>query len=90
MRDFFLTNTLSHEKELFRPVHPGHVGMYVCGPTASVKEHIHIGFKSARRKTAKLNALIISYHTGSDMQTECLRNSMAIIAHSFVESADLE
>ena len=40
MRDFFLTNTLSHEKELFRPVHPGHVGMYVCGPTVYGEAHL--------------------------------------------------
>ena len=33
MRDLYLTNTLSRKKELFVPVHPGHVGMYVCGPT---------------------------------------------------------
>ena len=33
MRDFFITNTLTRRKELFKPVHPGHVGMYVCGPT---------------------------------------------------------
>ena len=40
MRDFFLTNTLSREKELFRPVHPGHVGMYVCGPTVYGDAHL--------------------------------------------------
>ena len=32
MRPLFLTNTLSHNKELFTPIHPGHVGMNVCGP----------------------------------------------------------
>lgn len=26
-------NTLSRRKEPFEPVNPGHVGMYVCGPT---------------------------------------------------------
>ena len=40
MRDLFLTNTLSHEKELFRPVHPGHAGMYVCGPTVYGDAHL--------------------------------------------------
>ena len=26
-------NTLSRQKEYFKPLHEGHVGMYVCGPT---------------------------------------------------------
>ena len=40
MRDILLTNTLSHSKELFVPVHPGHVGMYVCGPTVYGEAHL--------------------------------------------------
>lgn len=40
MRDLFLTNTLTHKKELFSPVHPGHVGMYVCGPTVYGDAHL--------------------------------------------------
>lgn len=40
MRDFRLTNTLSRKKELFVPVHPGHVGMYVCGPTVYGDAHL--------------------------------------------------
>jgi cysteinyl-tRNA synthetase len=34
-------NTLSREKELFVPLDPGHVRMYVCGPT--VYDYVHIG-----------------------------------------------
>ena len=26
-------NTLDRKKEEFVPVHPGHVGLYACGPT---------------------------------------------------------
>ena len=40
MRDLYLTNTLSRKKELFVPVHPGHVGMYVCGPTVYGDAHL--------------------------------------------------
>ncbi len=40
MRDLYLTNTLSRSKELFRPVNPGHVGMYVCGPTVYGDAHL--------------------------------------------------
>jgi len=34
-------NSLTREKETFRPIHPGQVNMYVCGPT--VYDYIHIG-----------------------------------------------
>ena len=39
-RAFYLHNTLSHQKELFKPVHPGMVGMYVCGPTVYGDAHL--------------------------------------------------
>ena len=39
--DIRLTNTLSREKEIFRPADPGRVTMYVCGPT--VYSFAHIG-----------------------------------------------
>jgi cysteinyl-tRNA synthetase len=34
-------NTLTRNKEEFRPLHEGMVGMYVCGPT--VYDHAHLG-----------------------------------------------
>ena len=40
MRDLLLTNTLSRTKELFTPINPGHVGMYVCGPTVYGDAHL--------------------------------------------------
>ena len=40
MRNLFLTNTLTHRKELFVPIHPGHAGMYVCGPTVYGDAHL--------------------------------------------------
>jgi len=33
-------NSLSRRKELFRPLHEGHVGMYVCGPTVYGDGHL--------------------------------------------------
>ena len=33
-------NTLSKQKELFQPVKPGEVGMYVCGPTVYKPPHM--------------------------------------------------
>ena len=33
-------NTLSHRKEVFRPLHEGRVGMYVCGPTVYGDAHL--------------------------------------------------
>jgi len=34
-------NSLSGEKEIFKPIHEGNVGMYVCGPT--VYSNVHLG-----------------------------------------------
>ena len=33
-------NSLTREKEVFEPITPGHVGMYVCGPTVSGESHL--------------------------------------------------
>lgn len=35
-----LYNTLSRKKEAFEPLHPTHVGMYVCGPTVYGDPHL--------------------------------------------------
>jgi len=35
-----LYNTLSRKKELFKPINPPHVGMYVCGPTVYGDPHL--------------------------------------------------
>ena len=40
MRNLFLTHTLTRKKELFVPINPGHVGMYVCGPTVYGDAHL--------------------------------------------------
>lgn len=34
-------NSLTKTKELFKPIHPGAIGMYVCGPT--VYSNVHLG-----------------------------------------------
>ena len=36
----FIYNTLTRQKELFRPLHEGRVGMYVCGPTVYGDAHL--------------------------------------------------
>ncbi len=36
----FIYNTLTRRKELFRPLHEGRVGMYVCGPTVYGDAHL--------------------------------------------------
>ena len=40
MGDFIIYNTLSRKKEIFKPLIPGHVGMYVCGPTVYGEAHL--------------------------------------------------
>lgn len=36
----FVTNSLTREKELFKPINHPYVGMYVCGPTVSGESHL--------------------------------------------------
>lgn len=38
--NFTIYNTLSRKKEIFKPVHDNHVGMYVCGPTVYGDGHL--------------------------------------------------
>ncbi len=40
MSQFKIYNSLSRQKEVFEPLTPGHVGMYVCGPTVSGESHL--------------------------------------------------
>ena len=40
-RELKLYNSLSRQKEVFTPIVPGYVGMYVCGPT--VYSDVHLG-----------------------------------------------
>lgn len=38
--NLFLYNSLKRTKQLFQPLHEGHVGMYVCGPTVYGDAHL--------------------------------------------------
>ena len=38
--DLKVYNSLTRRKEIFRPITPGLVGMYVCGPTVSGESHL--------------------------------------------------
>ncbi|MCD7971157.1 MAG: cysteine--tRNA ligase [Candidatus Azobacteroides sp.] len=38
--NLFIYNTLTRKKELFVPIHPPHVGMYVCGSTVYGDAHL--------------------------------------------------
>jgi cysteinyl-tRNA synthetase len=40
MSELKVYNSFSREKEVFKPITPGHVGMYVCGPTVSGESHL--------------------------------------------------
>ncbi len=41
MQNIKIYNTLSRQKEVFESIVPGHIGMYVCGPT--VYNYVHLG-----------------------------------------------
>ena len=36
----YIYNTLKHNKEVFKPLNPPHVGLYVCGPTVYGDAHL--------------------------------------------------
>lgn len=38
--EIFIYNTLTRKKEKFEPLVPGHVGLYVCGPTVYGDPHL--------------------------------------------------
>ena len=40
MQSLQIYNSLTRQKEAFVPLVPGHVGMYVCGPTVSGESHL--------------------------------------------------
>lgn len=40
MSELNVYNSLTRKKEVFTPITPGHVGMYVCGPTVSGESHL--------------------------------------------------
>jgi cysteinyl-tRNA synthetase len=40
MSELKVYNSLHRQKEVFIPLYPGHVGMYVCGPTVSGESHL--------------------------------------------------
>lgn len=40
MSDLYIYNSYTRTKELFKPITPGHVGLYVCGPTVSGESHL--------------------------------------------------
>ena len=39
-QELVIYNTLNREKEVFKPLHSNHVGMYVCGPTVYGDPHL--------------------------------------------------
>src|SRR6187401_231785 len=40
MSELKIHNSYSRQKEIFKSITPGHVGMYVCGPTVSGESHL--------------------------------------------------
>ncbi|HDP24633.1 MAG TPA: cysteine--tRNA ligase, partial [Deltaproteobacteria bacterium] len=61
----YLYNTMGKEKQEFVPLRPGHVGLYVCGPT--VYDHAHIGHARSAvvfdvlRRYLRFQGLRVSY-----------------------------
>jgi cysteinyl-tRNA synthetase len=67
-QSLFVYNTLTRKKEKFIPIHPPHVGMYVCGPT--VYSDVHLG----NCRTYISFDLIFRYLTHLGYQVRYVRN----------------
>jgi len=61
-------NTLSGRKEIFKPVEPGKVSMYVCGPTAY--DSCHIG----HARSAVVFDVIVRYFRHKNLKVVYVRN----------------
>ena len=61
-------NSLSGEKETFKPIHEGNIGMYVCGPT--VYSNVHLG----NVRTFMSFDVIFRYFLHLDYKTRYVRN----------------
>lgn len=68
MNPLELYNTLTRKKEVFHPIHPPFVGMYVCGPT--VYGHAHLG----HARSALTFDLVFRYLLHSGYQVRYVRN----------------
>src|ERR1044072_7118435 len=40
MSELKVLNSYTRQKEVFKPITPGYVGLYVCGPTVSGESHL--------------------------------------------------
>ena len=61
-------NSLSGEKEIFKPIHEGNIGMYVCGPT--VYSNVHLG----NVRTFMSFDMIFRYFKHLDYKVRYVRN----------------
>lgn len=61
-------NTFKKQKELFRPLHPGKVGIYVCGVT--VYDHCHLG----HGRTFIVFDMVVRYLRYLGYQVKYIRN----------------
>ncbi|MGE0083370.1 MAG: cysteine--tRNA ligase [Desulfococcaceae bacterium] len=61
-------NTLTGQKEIFVPLHPGKAGIYVCGPT--VYDHAHIG----HARSAVFFDVLVRYLQCTGYETKFVRN----------------
>jgi cysteinyl-tRNA synthetase len=63
--DIKLYNTLTRAKEIFKPITPGHAGLYTCGPT--VYDYAHIGnlrtyvFEDILKRVLRFSGLTVKH-----------------------------
>ena len=83
MQPLYIQNSLSRKKELFVPLNPPYVGMYVCGPT--VYSNVHLG----NVRTFLTFDIVYRYLTFLGYQVRYVRN-ITDVGHLTGDSEDGE
>ena len=83
MQSLYIQNSLSRKKELFVPLNPPYVGMYVCGPT--VYSNVHLG----NVRTFLTFDIVYRYLTFLGYQVRYVRN-ITDVGHLTGDSEDGE
>ena len=78
--DFYIYNTLTHKKELFRPIEPGKVKIYSCGVTVYDKSHLGhargaINFDVMRNMLKELGYAVIYVKNYTDIDDKMINRA---------------
>lgn len=91
-------NSITKQKEIFKPILPGHIKMYVCGPT--VYDYMHIGnarplvvFDTIRRYLIHVGFIVNYVQNFTDVDDKIIKraveenSTMAEISNKYINEA---